>query len=118
VEVAECDDAARELALATMAAHILAEYGAPDLPAARAAAAEELAFAEALCDQPPGTVLALHRTMEAGEQREAFRTLHRREAPHRDFGALPVFAISPIEEMAEEDAPPDAPDLAAFLKGP
>jgi hypothetical protein len=114
VEVAECDEAARELALAAMAAHILAEYNAPDLPAARAAAAEELAFAESLCDQPPGTVLALHRTVEGGEQREAFRTLHRREVPHRDFGALPVFAISQVEE----DEPPDAPDLAALLKGP
>ena len=113
VEVAECDDAARETALVAMATHILSEYGAPDLAAARAAAAEELAFAEGLCDQPPGTVLALHRTMEDGAQRESFRTLHRREAPHRDFGALPVFAIAQVEE----DAPPEAPDLAALLKG-
>ena len=40
VEVAECDEAAREHALAAMAAHILAEYAAPDLAAARAAEAE------------------------------------------------------------------------------
>jgi hypothetical protein len=113
-EVAECDEAARETALAAMAAHILAEYGAPDLAAARAAAGDELAFAESLCDQPPGTVLALHRTVEEGAQRESFRTLHRREAPHRDFGALPVFAIATVEE----ETPPDRPDLAALLKGP
>ena len=114
VEVAACDAAAREEALGAMAAHILSEYGAPDLAAARAAAAEELAFAETLCDQPAGTVLALHRTIDEGAQREACRTLHRREAPHRDFGALPVFAIAPVEE----DGPPERPDLAALLKGP
>ncbi len=39
--------------------------------------------------------------------REAFRTLHRRESPHRDFGALPVFAVAQVEE----DAPPERPDL-------
>ena len=112
VEVAECDAAAREAALSAMAAHILSEYAAPDLATARAAAAEELAFAESLCDQPASTVLALHRTIEEGTQREAFRTLHRRETPHRDFGALPVFAIAQVEE----DAPPERPDLAALLE--
>lgn len=113
VEVAECDAAAREAALAAMAAHILSEYGAPDLDAAREAATEELSFAESLCDQPPGTVLALHRRVEDGAQRESFRTLHRREVPHRDFGALPVFGIVAVEE----DAAPERPDLAALLKG-
>lgn len=113
VEVAEITAAARAAALEALAAHILAEHGAPDRTAARAAAAEELAFAESLCDQPPGTVFALHRSHDStGEIREAFRTLHARETPHQDFGALPVFAIAEVTE----DAPPEAPDLAAILK--
>ena len=113
VEVAEITAEARAAVLESLAAHIRAAHGAPDLDAARAAAAEELAFAESLCDQPPGTVFALHRSHdEGGEIREAFRTLHRRETPHHDFGALPVFAISQVEE----EAPLEAPDLTAMIK--
>ena len=113
VEVAQITAEARADALEALAVHIQAAHGAPDLAAARIAAAEEIAFAESLCDQPPGTVFALHRSHdEGGEFREAFRTLHRRETPHHDFGALPVFAIAPMEE----DAPPDAPDLTALIK--
>lgn len=116
VEVAPCDAAAREAAVTALARHIRAAYGAPDDAAARAAAEEEVGFAESLCaGQAPGTVLALHRSHDpSGEQREAFRTLHRRDTPHRDFGALPVFAIA---EVAEEE-PQDAPDLAALMKAP
>ncbi len=116
VEVAPCDEAQREAALAALAAHIRAAYGAPDDAAARAAADEEITFAESLCaGQAAGTVLALHRSHdEGGEQREAFRTLHRRETPHRDFGALPVFAIAEVTE----DEPLESPDLAAFMKAP
>lgn len=116
VEVAEAGAAAREASLASLAAHIRAAYGAPDDAAARAAAEEELAFAASLCEgQAPGTVLALHRSHDAGGgQRERFRTLHRRAAPHRDFGALPVFAIA---EVTEEE-PSGQPDLAALLKAP
>jgi hypothetical protein len=107
VEIVEADPAAREAALAALASLIRAEHGAPDDRAARGAAEEELAFAESLCDQPPGTVLALSRRLEGGEVHESFRTLHRRETPHRDFGALPVFAIAEVAE----DAPPEHPDL-------
>ena len=113
VEIAAITPAEREGVLEALAVHIHGGYGAPDLDAARAAAAEEIAFAQSLCDQPPGTVFALHRSHDAGgEVREAFRTLHRRETPHHDFGALPVFAIAQVEE----DAPQDAPDLTALIK--
>lgn len=106
VEVAEATAEEREQAVASLAAHIRAAYGAPDEAAARAAAEEEIGFAASLCDHPPGTVLALSRTIEDGAVRERFRTLHRREAPHRDFGTLPVFSI--VEVEGEE---PDRPDL-------
>lgn len=112
VEVTEATAAERDAALTALADHIRAAYGAPDDAAARGAAEEELRFAESLCDQPPGTVLALTRRNEAGEVREAFRTLHRRETPHRDFGALPVFAIAEIEE----DGPEERPDLTRISR--
>ena len=105
VEVAAITPDALVIATEALATHIQAHHGAPDVQAARAAAAEEIAFAQSLCDQPEGTVFALHRSHDAGGAvREAFRTLHRREAPHRDFGALPVFAIAPVED--EASAPP------------
>ncbi len=97
VEVAEAED--REAVVAALAAHILSAYGAPDPGAARAAAEEEIAFAESLCrGHAPGTVLALERALEGGEQRERFRTLHRRPA---SLHSLPVFAIEEVEEPVE-----------------
>ena len=113
VEVAEASAADREGALAALAAHIRARHGAPDDAAARAAAAEEIAFAESLCDHPAGTVLALTRSEEGGEVRERFRTLHLRDTPHVAFDTLPVFGIVQVEE----DAPAERPDLAAMAAG-
>ncbi len=120
VEVAEPTPAEREAAVAALAGHLRAAYGAPDDAAARAAAEDEVAFAESLCaDHPPGTVLALSRDLEAGGGvRERFRTLHRRaaaDAPHRDFGALPVFGVVQVDE--EEAPPAERPDLAAMARG-
>jgi hypothetical protein len=114
VEVAEASAAERDAAVAALAAHLRAAHGAPDDATARAAAEEEIAFAESLCDHPPGTVLALARSLEAGELRERFRTLHRREQPVRDMGSLPVFAVVAVE--GEEEAP-ERPDLAALARG-
>ncbi len=109
VEVAEADAAGREAAVLALAAHLRARHGAPDEAAARAAAEEEIAFAESLCDHPPGTVLALSRTEEGGEIRERFRTLHLRDTPHTAFTTLPVFGIARIE--GEEHEPAEHPDL-------
>ncbi len=106
VEVVEASAAEREAAVLALAAHIRAAYGAPDESSARAAAEEEIGFAESLCGHPPGTVLALARRLDGGQVRETFRTLHRREAPHSDFGSLPVFGIVEVEDDDEE-----TPDL-------
>jgi hypothetical protein len=113
VEVAECSPAEREAAVAALAGHIRAAYGAPDQASAEVAALDEIRFAESLCDHPVGTVLALSRALEGGQVRERFRTLHRREAPHRDFGSLPVFGIV---EVDGEDEPGDTPDLSAMAR--
>ncbi len=103
VEAALASPAEAAAAESALARQILAAYGAPDLAAARAAAAEELAFAAELCaDHPPGTALALSRSLEGGELRERFRSLHRREA-------APVFAL-----VEAEDAPAEAVDLRSL----
>ena len=105
VEVADATPAERAAAVAGLAAHLGADYGAPDESAARAAAEEEIAFAEELCrDHPPGTVLALSRSAEGGEVRERFRTLHRRDT-------APVFAV-----IEEDEEVVDPPDLAALAR--
>lgn len=119
VEVAEAGAAERAAAVAALAGHLRAHYGAPDEAAARAAAEEEVAFAESLCaGHAPGTVLALSRALdEAGALRERFRTLSRRAGgAHRDFGTLPVFGVAAVEGE-EEAAPPERPDLAALVRG-
>lgn len=113
VEVAEAGAAEREAAVAALAAHIRAAYGAPDDASARAAAEEEIAFAESLCDHPPGTVLALTRSLEGGEVRERFRTLHRRDAPHTEFTNLPVFGVVQVDG---DDEPVERPDLTALAR--
>ncbi|MCX7373646.1 MAG: DUF6505 family protein [Alphaproteobacteria bacterium] len=105
VEVAEASFADRRDALDALAAHILAEHGAPDMDAARAAAEEEVAFAESLCaEHAPGIALALERRVEDGDIRERFRTLHLRAQEHRSFNALPVFGVVQVdgEDVAEE----------------
>ncbi|WP_372618968.1 DUF6505 family protein [Falsiroseomonas sp.] len=107
VEVAEATAEQREAALAALAAHLRTRHGAPDEAAARAAAEEEIAFAESLCDHPTGTVLALTRSGEAGELRERFRTLHLRDTPHTSFNALPVFGIAVVEGEEEVVETPD-----------
>ena len=75
------------------------------MDAARAAAEEEVAFAESLCaEHAPGTALALERRVEDGDIRERFRTLHLRAQEHRSFNALPVFGVVQVdgEDFAEE----------------
>jgi hypothetical protein len=112
VEVAEAAPAERAAAVEALAARILRAYGAPGPEAARAAAEDEIAFAESLCDHPPGTVLALARSVEDGAVRERFRTLHRRDGPpSTDRDRLPVFGVVEVEG---EDEAPERPDLAAL----
>ena len=111
VEVAEAGPVERAEAVEALAARILTAYGAPGPEAARAAAEEEIAFAASLCDHPPGTVLALARSVEEGAVRERFRTLHRRDGPPADRTRLPVFGVVEVEG---EDEPAERVDLAAL----
>jgi hypothetical protein len=108
VQIVEAGEVERTQAIDLLARQLVAHFGAPDLVAARAAAAEEVAFAESLCNQPAGTLIAVHRTAEDGEVREAFRTLRPRD------GAKPLRAFSFMEVEGEEE-PGDAVDLAAMV---
>lgn len=101
----------REAAVAALAAAIRDRFGAPSLEAARAAAEEELAYAEGLCEgHAPGTVIALSRSVEGGAIRERFRTLKPRGAPQ----SLPVIGL--VRSEGEEE-PAEPVDLVALMKG-
>ncbi len=81
------------------------KLGAPDLAAARAAAEEEIAFAESLCTPPQDTLIAMHRSFEDGELRETFRTLQPRNGPK----PLRAFAFMDVE--GEEEVSGEQVDL-------
>jgi hypothetical protein len=107
VQIVETSEADRAALVERLAQQLVAQFGAPDIGAARAAAEEEVAFAESLCNHPADTLIAVHRTYEEGEVREAFRTLH----PRGD--AKPMRAFSFLEVEGEEE-PADEVDLVAL----
>jgi len=109
VQIVEASDAERAALVEMLAEQLRARLGAPDLPAARAAAEEEVAFAASLCDQARDTLIAVRRTFEDGAIREAFRTLHPRG------GRKPMRAFSFLEVEGEEE-PGETVDLAALAK--
>jgi hypothetical protein len=106
VQIVEATAQDRADLVALLARQLVARFGAPDLPAATAAAEEEVAFAESLCSQPQDTLIAVHRTFEDGAVREQFRTLRPRA------GAKPARAFSFLEVEGDEDGgPQDRVDL-------
>jgi hypothetical protein len=107
VQIVEASEADRAALVERMAQQLVAHFGAPDIAAARAAAEEEVAFVESLCNHPADTLIAVHRSFETGEVREAFRTLH----PRGD--AKPMRAFSFLEVEGEE-APADEVNLVAM----
>ena len=109
VQIVEASEADRAAAVERLAQQLVAQFGAPDLAAARAAAEEEIAFAASLTHHPADTLIAVHRSFEDGEVREAFRTLHPRGT------AKPMRAFSFLE-VEGEDEPADEVDLVALAK--
>ena len=87
-------------AVELLAQQLVEHFGAPDLATARAAAEEEVAFAASLCNHPTDTLIAVHRSFEDGEMREAFRTLHPRDGPKPLRGVL-----RSLEVEGEDEAP-------------
>lgn len=60
-----------------LARHFVARHGAPDLEAARAVAATEVAFAAGLCEHPVGTLLTIYRQWGPDGVVEQFATVTR-----------------------------------------
>lgn len=107
VQIVEAREADRETVANLLAQKLVEKLGAPDLATARTAAQEEVAFAESLCNHQLDTLIAVHRTFENGEIREAFRTLRPRNGPK------PLRAFE-FPEVEGDEQPGDEVDLVGM----
>ena len=107
VQIVEASESDRLAAIDTLAKQLIAHFGAPTIQDAAAAAEEEFEFAASLCNHPLDTLIAMHRSHDGGEIREAFRTLRPKDGPK----PLRAFAFLEVEG---EDEPADEVDLAAM----
>jgi hypothetical protein len=108
-QIVEASEQDRAALVELLAKQLVEHCGAPGIAEAVAAAEEELAFASSLCTHPLDTLIAVHRTYEAGEIREAFRSLRPRDGPK----PLRAFAFLEVEG---EEAPGEEVDLAALAR--
>ena len=108
VQIVEASEAERTRLVDALAAQLMRRFGAPDIPAARSAAEDEVTFAESLCTQPQDTLIAVHRTYEDGAVREVFRTLRPRN------GQKPARAFS-FFEVEGDDEPGEEVDLIGLV---
>lgn len=106
VQIVEASDSDRQQAVEQLARQLVDKFGAPDMNAATAAAEDEIAFAESLATEDKDTLIAVHRRVEDGEIREAFRTLKRRDGP------APLRAFSFLDVEDEPPVPSDEVSLA------
>jgi hypothetical protein len=114
--VTEATEEDMQGAVERLAERLLAQFGAPDLQAARIAAEEEVAFAASLCDHSPQTLLAVQRNVENGEIHERFRTLKpRKSAPGVDRLHAHTRAFT-FHEIEDEEVPADRVDLLGLIK--
>jgi hypothetical protein len=110
VQIVAASDADRQAVVDTLAQQLVANFGAPTLAEARAAAEEEVTFAETLCSQPQDTLVAVHRSFDNGEVRETFRTLRPRN------GQKPARAFSFLEVEGEDEQPGETVDLIGMTE--
>jgi hypothetical protein len=108
-QIVEANESDRQAAVDALARQLVTHHGAPSLDEARAAASEEFAFVESLCDHPCDTLIAVHRSHEDGAIREAFRTLRPRNGPK------PLRAFAFLEVEGEEESVEQV-DLAALAE--
>lgn len=112
VQVVEANDDDRQAAVDTLAQQLVANFGAPTLAEARAAAEEEVAFAESLCTQPLDTLIAMHRSFDNGEVRETFRTLR----PRTGLKPARAFSFLEVDGEDEDEQAGDAVSLVALAE--
>jgi Family of unknown function (DUF6505) len=110
VQIVEASEDDRLAAIDALAKQLVANFGAPSIDDAMAAAEEEFAFAESLCTQPQDTLIAVHRTFDDGGVRESFRALRPRN------GTKPARAFSFLEVEGEDEAPGDVVDLIGMAE--
>jgi hypothetical protein len=110
VQIVEASDNDRLAVINTLAKQLVANFGAPTIDDAVAAAEEEVTFVESLCTQPSDTLIAVHRTFDEGAVRESFRTLR----PRR--GAKPARAFSFLDVEGEDDLLNDEVNLVAMTE--
>jgi Family of unknown function (DUF6505) len=108
VQIVEASDDDRLAVINTLAKQLVANFGAPTIGDAVAAAEEEVTFVESLYTQPSDTLIAVHRTFEEGAVRESFRTLRPRS------GAKPARAFSFMDVEGEDDGPADQVNLISM----
>jgi hypothetical protein len=101
VQIVAATETDRAAAIAQLAGHLVARFGAPDLATARGAAAEELDFVASLTDHPPDTLIAMHRVHADGAIRETFRTLKPRDGP-KPLRAFAFLEVEGDDEQAME----------------
>ncbi len=111
VQIVEAKENDRAAVVETLAGRLVERFGAPDLATARKAAEEEVAFAASLCGHPADTLVAVHRAVEDGSIREAFRTLRPKGGPK------PLRAFSFLEVEGEDEAPAEKVDLVGLAEG-
>lgn len=108
VQIVEANADDRAAVVELLAQQLVAKLGAPDLATARRAAEDEIAFVQSLCDHPQDTLIAVHRSTENGEIREAFRTLQPRGGPKPER----AFSFWDVEDKAE---PAEHVDLVGLI---
>jgi RNase P/RNase MRP subunit POP5 len=109
VQIVEATEAERTRLVELLAEQLVRHFGAPTIAEAKAAAEEEVAFAQSLCTVPQDGIIAVHRSYEDGAVREAFRTLRPRD------GNKPARVFSFLEVEGDEE-PGEQIDLAALAE--
>jgi hypothetical protein len=109
VQIVDANEDDRLAAIDMLARCLLSKFGAPSVAEAVAAAEEEFAFTESLCNHPQDTLIAVHRAHEGGEIRETFRTLRPKDGPK----PLRAFAFLDVEG---EEEPAENVDLAGMAR--
>lgn len=112
VQIVEATEADRTALVERLAQRLVQNFGAPDPASARAAADEEVSFSESLCTQPADSLIAVHRTFENGELREAFRALRPRGGPK----PLRAFSFLDVEGEEEPEERVDLVNLAQEIR--
>ncbi len=111
-QIVEASEDDRLAVVDTLAKQLVAKFGAPDMGVARAAAEEEVAFAELLCSQPQDTLVAVHRSFDNDDVRETFRTLR----PRNGQKSARAFSFLEVEGEGEDEGPIEAVDLVGLAE--